>query len=315
MDIDNLNDCLQRLIAAGALSASDWPANAGVSPERAGLQVVQRNGESLIVLPEQVDLLDATRVEAAMSERGGSWLDTLQVFPCTGSTSTHLMTLGEQHSVAGHLCLAEFQASGRGRRGRGWISPFARNLAMSFGVSLDLPLARLGGLSTVVGLALVEQLRGLGATGVQLKWPNDVWFEDRKLCGILVELIQRERRVEAVIGIGVNVALAPSDRSAIDQPAADLRELGITSTRSELVGSLVSAVVEQIFSFEQHGFAPFVSRFNRLHRFHQQSCRVVIGPREVNGVVVGITEGGELLLQTDAGVSTFNAGEVSLRGE
>ena len=111
---------------------------------------------------------------------------------------------------------------------------------MSLGFSFDKNLNQLGGLSSVVGVALAAALRDMGAGEVRLKWPNDVIVDRAKLCGILIELRMREQKSEAILGMGVNVDLTDEDRLAIDQPVTDLRTLGLTATRSELVVGLIA---------------------------------------------------------------------------
>ena len=235
----------------------------------------------------------------------------VQYHPRVASTNTLL--LESNQSVHAHLCITEYQSGGRGRRNRVWKSPFARNLAMSLGFAFTRPLNRLGGMSSVVGVALTEALHELGAETTRLKWPNDIVTEDGKLCGILTELRLHGGKSEAVIGIGVNVELSAEDEHQIDQPVTDLRRLGVQETRSELVVHLIKRVYDLVGTFSYDGFGPFVERFNALHAYHGQRCYILEGDEKTEGVVEGIAEDGALILMTGRGNKHYHGGEVSLR--
>lgn len=303
-DSERLNELLQNLAEGEAVPASAWPADATVSPEDLGLMLDE---DAMLHWPEVPDTLDPDQLAQA--------LPNLQVgyFPVIDSTNTQLVTIGATSSVANHLYLAEFQSGGRGRRGRTWISPYARNLALSLGVATRRTLPELGGLSLVVGLALADVFETLAVDDVQLKWPNDVLVSGHKLSGVLVELVQRGKAVEAVVGIGINVHITETEATRIEQPVTDLRRHGVVAPRTELVAVLVRKLREHLELFEQEGFGPFVTAFNDLHVYHGETCALVQGKHTIVGEVQGIGEQGELLLRTSEGVQRFHGGEVSLR--
>ena len=114
------------------------------------------------------------------------------------------MSLRKSQSIHGLVKMAELQIQGRGRRGRGWFSPYANNLALVRGRPPLRRHRRTGGFSLCVGLAIADLLQGLGIEGVELKWPNDVLIWARKVAGILIELHTRDDGCEVVIGIGLN---------------------------------------------------------------------------------------------------------------
>lgn len=109
------------------------------------------------------------------------------VLPVVDSTNQYLLDrITELKS--GDACVAEYQHAGRGRRGRQWVSPFGTNLYLSMFWRLEQGPAAAMGLSLVVGIVMAEVLRKLGAEQVRVKWPNDLYLNDKKLAGILVEL-------------------------------------------------------------------------------------------------------------------------------
>ena len=127
---------------------------------------------------------------------------------------------------SGLVCTAEQQTAGRGRRGREWISPFGRNLYVSTVWEFTQGAAALEGLSLAVGVAVAQALKGLGLPEVQLKWPNDIQHEGKKLGGVLLEMVgDASRQCQVVVGIGVNVAMPGAAANAIDQAWTDISRM------------------------------------------------------------------------------------------
>lgn len=136
-------------------------------------------------LPEPIQLLNE---EVIRSQIGHG---NVAVLPVIDSTNQYLLDrLSELKS--GDACVAEYQQAGRGRRGRKWFSPFGANLYLSMYWRLEQGPAAAIGLSLVIGIVMAEVLHDLGADQVRVKWPNDLYLNDRKLAGILVELTGKQ---------------------------------------------------------------------------------------------------------------------------
>ena len=308
----SLREILDTLIAEGEIPVGAWPAAYG-EPESLGL----RSGDGRIFLGADVELLTSAEIARNLSQKARLWVRRLELHSTIGSTNDRLMELADAGTVDGTVCLAELQTKGRGRRGRAWLSPFAGQVALSIGVALRRGMQDLGGLSLVVGLATVDCLGALGVRDLALKWPNDVLLGGRKLGGILIELKNRPGAsasgVEVVIGIGLNVDVPALVRDAIDQAVTDLTAAGPAPSRNVLAGGLVSSVLDYVKEFEEIGFAPMRELFNQHHLFHGRRCEITQGEAVVVGQVVGVTEVGEILLETGSGTRAFGAGEVSMR--
>ncbi len=297
-----LDPLLERIAVGQTLEFSEWPSG-DVRPEDLGLTVVKGR----IVAPATIQRLHLERLNHSLESLG------ITLHQVVDSTNTMMLERAKRVSVGGLLYLAECQVGGRGRRGKQWISPYGRSLSISLGFSTGRELKELGGLSSVVGLVLVQALSDMGARGLQLKWPNDVLAGGQKLCGILVELVPNPQRNQCVIGVGINVALTDREIEAVDQPVIDLQRLNVDDTRTDITIGVVKAMQKGLDQFEREGFAAFVEAFNRVHLFHGEPCVVWQGSERIEGIVKTIGGEGELVMVTSTGEQRFFGGEVSLR--
>lgn len=237
----------------------------------------------------------------------------LEVVPVIDSTNQHLLDRMDTLR-SGDACVAEYQQAGRGRRGRQWISPFGANLYLSMYWRLEQGPAAAMGLSLVIGIVLAEALQALGAEGVRVKWPNDIYLEDRKLAGILVELTGKTGdAAQIVIGAGINLAMRGPAADAINQGWINLQEAGVTVDRNILSAKIVNKLRCALVQFELDGLSPFVERWARLDNFINRPVKLLIGDREVYGIARGIDQQGGLILEQDGIKKSWVGGEISLR--
>lgn len=248
-----------------------------------------------------------------------SQLDSpIELIPVIDSTNQYL--LERINSLeSGAVCLAEYQAKGRGRRGREWVSPFGSNLYLSMYWRLEVGMAGAMGLSLVVGVAIVEALEKLGIEGIKLKWPNDLYHQDKKLAGILVEMSgQAGAAAHLVIGMGMNLMMANQSSGVtqnITQPWACLSDVteGFID-RNQLAATLIDTLQSALTEYEITGMNGFVERWNRLDNFLDRDIKLIMGNREIVGTSRGINEQGAVLIETAQGLETYIGGEISLRG-
>ncbi len=270
------------------------------------------------VLPADVDLLSTATIREALTPSTAEWLRELAVHAHIGSTNTALLGRADTDGVAGRVVTAEVQTAGRGRRGREWLSPFGRNLAVSIGVAVDRSPGEFGALSLVVGLAVREALLAYGLKQIDLKWPNDVLMQGRKLAGILIELAQPTRPAQLVIGIGVNVGCRQAIAGRVEQAVADVAEQVERPSRNRLLGAVLNHVVAACRRFSREGFVPFRAQWDAADRYHGREVTLTLpGPSgagdAVSGTVMGVAGNGALRIASVAGVREYIAGEVSLR--
>ncbi|OQP30086.1 bifunctional biotin--[acetyl-CoA-carboxylase] ligase/biotin operon repressor BirA [Pantoea latae] len=258
-------------------------------------------------LPAPMQLLDRAAILAQLNQ------PRLEVIPVIDSTNQYL--LDRMNTLqSGDACIAEYQQAGRGRRGRQWFSPFGANLYMSMYWRLEQGPAAAMGLSLVIGIVMAETLQQLGAQDVRVKWPNDLYLNDRKLAGILVELTGKTGdAAQIVMGAGINLAMRGAETAQINQGWINLQEAGIAINRNDLAAKLINSLREALPLFERDGLAPFTHRWKALDNFIDRPVKLLIGDREIHGIARGIDKQGGLVLEQDGELKSWVGGEISLR--
>lgn len=240
---------------------------------------------------------------------------TVEVVPEIDSTNAELMRRARGGPLEPVLLVAEHQTAGRGRLGRGWHSQPGQSLTFSLG--LMLRPRSWSGLSLVVGLSLAERLHA----DVRLKWPNDLWLQERKLGGILVETAGQADAPDApravVIGVGLNVA-RPADTAVRQQPGsalppmapAGLAEVGVGVTGPEWLARVVPSLVSDVKRFEAEGFAPFAPRFAARDALANRAVTLSDGRQ---GEALGVAPDGALMVRIGGTPVRIDSAEVSVR--
>ena len=293
----------------GITRAAVWKKVHGL--EALGLEVFRIPGKGYR-LSEPLQLLDAESIRAALAPMTRERLTGLTVLDVVDSTNTWLAERPGEPA----LCLAEFQSAGRGRRGRGWVSPFGANLYLSLAWRFDEWPPGFTALGMVTAIAAARALEELGVEGVRIKWPNDLVAQERKLGGVLVD-IQGEPpgATRTVIGVGLNVRMPSSAAGKIDQPWMDLATLsdGRAADRSRLAATLTESLFAALDRFGSAGFSAFEQDWQRLDLVSGRAVALHSHDRTVTGVAAGVDEHGALLLRTPHGLERFVSGDVSLR--
>jgi BirA family biotin operon repressor/biotin-[acetyl-CoA-carboxylase] ligase len=241
----------------------------------------------------------------------------LDVVESIASTNTELMTRAAAGAPSGSCLAAEMQTAGRGRRGRVWQSAFASSLTFSLLWRFDRGAAHLGGLSLVVGLAVIRALRELDITNdVALKWPNDVLAGHRKLAGVLIESQGDMLGPTAVVvGAGINVRLPHALKEAIDQAVTDVDAVaGTTVSRNMLLVAVLRQLVDALDEFQRTGFTAFKDEWISFHALHGRPVRVLHADGSVvEATVSGVADDGSLLVRQNGRELALASGEISLR--
>lgn len=213
----------------------------------------------------------------------------------TNERARELALAGAPH---GTLVTADEQVAGRGRQGRAWTAPPGSGVLMSL-VVRDLD-ERSAALPLAAAVAVCEALAPLDC---RIKWPNDVWVERRKLAGILVE--GRPQEGWAIVGIGLNVSTAAKQLPAVlRETATSLRIAGVERDREEVLAALLEALRRRLGQPPEEVLPAWRER----DALRGESVRW----RDGEGRAAGIDETGALIVETDRGPVTLDAGEVHL---
>ncbi len=265
-------------------------------------------------LAKPVELLCHSTIVSELDDVATQHLQGLEIHHDIESTNAHLMKKIPQLRSA-HACLAEQQSAGRGRRGRTWVSPFGRNIYLSIYWQFQLSPSELSGLALASGVAVVKALRRLGLDDVVLKWPNDIWWQGRKLAGILLEMTgEAAGPYHVVVGAGVNVDMCSVQSEVIDQPWVDLvTALASPVSRNQVAALLMSELLQAFQLYQLRGFQAFHQDWSDMDAFIGADVELHTPLKTIQGIARGIDAGGALLLETSSGVASFHSGEVGLR--
>lgn len=257
-------------------------------------------------------LFSPQRIAAAMRcATPGLSIETVE---STGSTNADLMAQVGQ-MVAPVVLVADQQLGGRGRAGRRWHSQAESSLTFSLAWRFYSSVQALSGLSLVVGIALADALAACGEE-IQLKWPNDLLRDQKKLGGVLIETSADPRAdgaLWAIIGIGLNLQQSDRLQTEVGQPVSALSATTV-SDRDALLARLLDHLCTHLTQFEREGFVNFAPRWNALHAHRDLPVRIVDRGQLLHaGVARGVDAQGCLLLETPSGLHAVVAGDVSLR--
>lgn len=296
---------LGRLV--GVSRTSIWKAIPSLQELNVPVEVVKGKGYRV---QGGLDLLDKNKILSMLPCNIKERVN-LDILLSHSSTNDYLASFKESVHQNYHICLAEHQTAGRGRRGKVWVSPFAKNISFSAGFLLGGGVEVLSGLSLVVGVAVAKTLESLGIKNVGLKWPNDVFVGDKKIAGILLELSgEATTNWNVICGIGLNVHMDKNDGVSIDQEWCSLTD-SISIERNFVISKLLAQLVEVLELFKVEGFQSFMSEWARFDVLSGE--KVVVTPNGVEGYVVGVNMQGALLIKSVNGEHVINAGEVSVR--
>ena len=246
-------------------------------------------------------------------------------YDCIDSTNTEAKRLAAkgilesacQGSADKVLVLAEEQTGGRGRRGRTWESPSGTSVYMSLLLRPEISPDRASMLTLVMGLSVVEGLFGELGVKTQIKWPNDVVLNKKKLVGILTEMGMKGMAIDyIVIGVGMNVNTLDFPEELVDKATSLQLECGYPVERERLIGAVLKAFDRNYQEFlKTQDLTGLRERYEVVMANQNQPVRVLEPGNEYEGTAVGINTMGELLVEKEDGTcEAVYAGEVSVRG-
>lgn len=261
--------------------------------------------------------LDAELIRQFAEDPVRERLAHIEVFSEIDSTNSYLMQEPAPQPGRLNIAVTSNQTAGRGRHGKTWQSPPGSGLCMSAAYTFTQQPENLPALTLALGLGAIDALEELGASGVELKWPNDLVALDGKLAGILTEARQQSAgMVTVVTGIGVNVDL----QGALDfemesdwaSQAVDLKSIcDVQPSHEEIAGQFTTYLLQAFVDFETAGFAATSDRWSRYDWLLGRDITIDTADQRLSGVGAGIAEDGALLVDTpESGIRRVTSGSI-----
>lgn len=269
-------------------------------------------GYRLIAGPDlsEIELRSLLQESATVVGREILFYDSL------GSTNTVALELAGAGASEGAVVIADSQSSGRGRRGRAWLSPPGTNLSLSVILRPDLSPREAAMLTLLAAVAAASALQRTTALPVSIKWPNDLMVRGKKLGGILTEIrADMDRIFHAVVGIGININLGSDDLPADLKGTAtsSLIETGIFRQRAPLAAELLKELDLWYALYLAQGRGPVLTAWRRMSDTLGRTVRAVLNDEALTGVADDIDDEGMLLIREENGtVRRVSAGDITI---
>ena len=203
------------------------------------------------------------------------------------------------------VVISEQQTAGRGRQGKEWYSPNAGNIYMTIKFRDKNPAP----LSLIIGLLISEAMDSVSGQKInaELKWPNDLLINKKKICGILIESEMNADEVEFIVGIGINYSL-PKKESWW----GEIGELADILPREKLMNS----ILQNIIKYKENGYKNWKDAWEKRCMHIGIELKALSNNQKDTdiGIFKGINEEGKMLLQTERGLKIISSGECSIKG-
>lgn len=251
-------------------------------------------------------------IQKHLSSDGVGDIKAIHIFSSIPSTNDYLLE-NELANKEVAICMAEQQTQGRGRYGHQWVSPSAVNLYLSMSWPLQTWKEEYEPLSLWLLIAIADLLGKQGCNNVQLKWPNDICVDNKKLAGILIERKVGKKRNTLVIGVGLNVAMSLNENIEIETPWIDL--LSIKSdwqlTRNELAASIIAVFKKTLLKLEENRLGTLDSRWRQYDMLLNKRVEFLNKGKKHMGYVRGIDDLGRIILDINGKLEHFYSAHLS----
>ena len=236
-----------------------------------------------------------------------SW--ELSIFEEIGSTNDYLLENSKKNKIS--ICLTESQTKGRGRNSKEWQSPKYENIYMSISFSTNQDLKFFSSFSLVTALSVQKALTK-NEFDTKIKWPNDIYINYKKVGGILIETLSKDKNNIVVVGIGLNVFMKSNLKIDREWTSLILENESMSIDRNIIISDIANELLIDKKTFEEKGFGAFRKNFNELNILKNK--KVSLSNSQYDDVVaLDVNEDGSLNLKTKGEISKIFSGEVSIR--
>lgn len=258
--------------------------------------------------------LNSEKLKGLISEKQLGW--NLIVLEKVDSTSQQIKLLAQQGAKSGTIIVAEQQTNGKGRLGRQWCSPFGTGLWFSILLRPQILPEKIAGITLATGLAVCNAIRQYTNLNAQIKWPNDVIIGNKKVCGILTEMVSQSNKIEyVVVGVGINVNTLNFDDEISCKATSLAKELGKNINREDFFAHVLDKIQEEINKYLSSPDSSISTDYIQLCATLGRQVVVNRGNNTITGTAVAIANNGDLVVQTEDGKAVLiNSGEVTVQG-
>ena len=276
--------------------------------------VIEAKSRTGYVLASEPDLVLPARVEARLEP--ASLGRPVIHFAEIDSTNREARRRAEQGATHGSCLVAEFQSKGRGRLERTWTAPPGACLLFSMLLKPELSLEEVFSITNLTALACCRALEAVCGVTPLIKWPNDLFWEGRKLAGILTEFTSRAERVEyAVVGVGLNVNLDQGELDTLPGPGASSLQQASGKRQDRAV--VLAAILNEFSKAYERFCAGDRDELTGEYQFRSMLLGRMVtvrdGKKEIKGLAKAVDAVGALILETeDGGTTVIRHGDVSV---
>ena len=236
-----------------------------------------------------------------------SW--ELSIFEEIGSTNDYLLENSKKNKIS--ICLTESQTKGRGRNSKEWQSPKYENIYMSISFSTNQDLKFFSSFSLVTALSVHKALTK-HKFDTKIKWPNDIYINSKKVGGILIETISKDKNNIVVVGIGLNVFMKSNSKIDREWTSLILENESMSIDRNKIISDIANELLIDKKTFEERGFGVFSNEFNDLNILKNK--KVFLSNSQYDDVVaLDVNKDGSLNVKKKGEISKIFSGEVSIR--
>lgn len=298
----------------GVSRTAVWKAVNQLKEEGYQVEAVRNRGYRIMAGPDVMTEEELNSLLAGKTNWAGK---NIFYYPEIDSTNIRAKQLGEENAPHGTLVVADMQTAGRGRRGRGWVSPPGHSIYMSLLLRPDIRPGNAPMLTIVMAYSVAEAIRDCTGLNVQIKWPNDIILNGKKIVGILTEMSTEIDYINhVVIGVGINVNMESFPEELSDKATSLRIEMGKSVKRSPIIEETMIRFEACYEQFAQKGDLGFLRESYNEMLVNCGREVLILGAKEsYKAYALGIDDNGELLIRREDGTEeTVYAGEVSVRG-
>ena len=257
--------------------------------------------------------IQANSIREFLAEQGIKSIDSINVFPSLTSTNDYFKQKEFDSKSEISICISEEQTNGRGRFGHQWQSPAGVNLYLSMLWPLTEWNKQYETLALRLLIAVAELLEELSFDKVQLKWPNDICVQNKKLGGILIERITRKLKEKLIIGLGINVAMSKYENVQLDTPWVDLISINPnwTMSRNEFSAYIIASLYKYLISIGDNSFEKLSSLWKRYDLLAKQKIEFTYKDKRIEGMAHGIDDNGQLIVEVNKEMLRLHSAYVS----